>query len=501
MADKNNLWILTEEKPNNDVFIRILEQLQVQEGWSMTLVKSKVRLLPLTTGDDRFSFTYQLLGVKSRHFEKIYVRLYTGQCGVLDYQVYLKREQPQLTDKPIAYFETIRREDLTNTLMMLRTAKFAQCRRYVDKPAHQYLLFIDPKELSLVALPLRKSTVLALRLMKTIGVEILDDHPMFDDIHPFTDLIEMMDTVNIISTPRFATNARLRYMQIGSSPQAIISAVLLKAGVPGHLYNIALVGSLGCALRDLGWDQEIVIIDTGLDEVMTLKHPNRLVLFMEAFGLIINAVTLKAPRTPPMWQYDHHTKRIVSFFMQVLMERYSPMKLVFDHHHGCEESWFIKQDGYKLEIDAAEPNEASSKRTIKKMELPDLAYWDPTTHDALLMCAQPWSTRWLAYKRLSALESFQKRYLEKLYPCERIQTIAIVSGSMKHHSPLATFGFILNDDGALIIEKGCPKPIQDICQAMLHYWSKHNSSIMPAELQDYEFMTGSMNLFDHDYLD
>ena len=119
MADKNNLWILTEEKPNNDVFIRILEQLQVQEGWSMTLVKSKVRLLPLTTGDDRFSFTYQLLGVKSRHFEKIYVRLYTGQCGVLDYQVYLKREQPQLTDKPIAYFETIRREDLTNTLMML----------------------------------------------------------------------------------------------------------------------------------------------------------------------------------------------------------------------------------------------------------------------------------------------------------------------------------------------------------------------------------------------
>lgn len=50
--------------------------------------------------DSKFIFCYEIIGVKSNSFEKIYLEIISGKSSFVDYLVFFTKERPKSNDKP-----------------------------------------------------------------------------------------------------------------------------------------------------------------------------------------------------------------------------------------------------------------------------------------------------------------------------------------------------------------------------------------------------------------
>ena len=72
-----NLWILTEERPKKDVILMIVTQFATNR--SLTVSQSQgIQILPMMS-DNRFTFTYQVLGIDCEMVNQMFIKVISNE--------------------------------------------------------------------------------------------------------------------------------------------------------------------------------------------------------------------------------------------------------------------------------------------------------------------------------------------------------------------------------------------------------------------------------------
>lgn len=79
-----NLWILTEERPKIEVLELIIKQFL--KDFAFCAFIDNLRILPIIE-DSKFTFCYEIIGVKCNSFGKIYLEIISGKSSFVDYLV------------------------------------------------------------------------------------------------------------------------------------------------------------------------------------------------------------------------------------------------------------------------------------------------------------------------------------------------------------------------------------------------------------------------------
>ena len=88
----SNLWILTEERPKSDVIKNIIEI--VFQKTSYVGFFNPIKIIPLLDRNNRFLFTYKVLGIDSNQIEDIFIKVVKGKSSFADFIVFLQKERP-----------------------------------------------------------------------------------------------------------------------------------------------------------------------------------------------------------------------------------------------------------------------------------------------------------------------------------------------------------------------------------------------------------------------
>jgi hypothetical protein len=83
-----NLWILTEERPKIEMLRHILNKFSTDRGFASFI--DNLRILPVLS-DGKFSFTYELIGVRCNKVNKIFIKTVSGYSSFVDFLVFFPR--------------------------------------------------------------------------------------------------------------------------------------------------------------------------------------------------------------------------------------------------------------------------------------------------------------------------------------------------------------------------------------------------------------------------
>lgn len=127
----DNIWILTEERPKESVVKTILELLQ--SDFNISLNIENVVIKPIIE-ESYFKFTYIVEGVNSTNFDKVYLKLVSGNSSFIDYLVCKQEQEPEDGDCSnilMAVEETKTSDkESRNTGVSQRATKFIYAKKY-----------------------------------------------------------------------------------------------------------------------------------------------------------------------------------------------------------------------------------------------------------------------------------------------------------------------------------------------------------------------------------
>ncbi len=107
--NSKNLWILTEERPKNEVLNQILQKFVVDNGFSGFV--DNLRILPILE-NGKFTFTYELTGFRCNRVGKVFIKTVSGYSSFVDFLVFYQDDEPNpSTDMPIYVIEETKTDD------------------------------------------------------------------------------------------------------------------------------------------------------------------------------------------------------------------------------------------------------------------------------------------------------------------------------------------------------------------------------------------------------
>ena len=120
---KNNLWILTEERPKQEV-LQIIFQYFAKD-YSFGFFTQTLRILPILE-NNKFTFTYQVTGFICNKVDKVFIKTVSGYSSFVDFLIFYQIEQPTINDIPIYAIEETKTDDSEsrNTGVYQRCSKF-----------------------------------------------------------------------------------------------------------------------------------------------------------------------------------------------------------------------------------------------------------------------------------------------------------------------------------------------------------------------------------------
>ena len=124
----SNLWILTEERPKNDVLQTIIGRFLNDR--KVGFFANPLRIVPVLNNNQTFTFCYKVLGIDTPYIDNIYIKTVSGHSSFVDFLVYFQENEPKPNDIPIYAIEETKTDDSEsrNTGVYQRCSKFV----YID---------------------------------------------------------------------------------------------------------------------------------------------------------------------------------------------------------------------------------------------------------------------------------------------------------------------------------------------------------------------------------
>jgi len=468
IMNKKNLWILTEERPKNEVIGAILNKFAQDNN--IACFFDQTRILPMINEDRTFTFTYEVKGVHSKVIDNIYIKTVSGYSSFVDFLVFFQDHEPTIDDTPIYAIEETKTDDAEsrNTGVYQRASKFVYIEYYYPniKKIMLYSLQIEQKEIA------TDTNVFGTRCLITLGVEILGKEIDYSVMKPFTSVDEVIEAKNAMRQPP-AGNVPVRLEKFTN--KITVSGRLIKADSLSHDPSIGTLSLICATLRVLGWDKELEITSHGLDQshVVGRRINNKFLKIAYRFNIGLYGLTLTKPtESNDYWRYDLKGEKLGTIFVHLVVENFTKGFSIYENHAGCERGYFMTKEGDPIVVGKffdKDKYKAGDKSQI--IYIPDLVLVDIDRTEIINVEGKKDTTMEQGIKELDNFDGFEDNYIRKYFPEYKtiIRTVVLYGGN-KESIDRIEVSFLLNSKGKMVLSCKAPRLFTEAIKNLLDYW-------------------------------
>ncbi len=461
-----NLWILTEERPK----IKVLEIIfdYFSKDHQCGYFGDSIRIIPLLNEDKTFSFIYEVIGFKCSKVDKIFIKIVSGNSSFIDYLVFYQDDIPNATDIPLYAIEETKTDDKEsrNTGVYQRCSKFVFIKNYYPntKLIMLYALQVKQKEKP------TETYIFGTRMLLTLGVEILGKQLDSTIFKPFSSIKELiLAKSKMKSAPK--NNIPITINLINDS-LIQISGRLIKQNSLSHDPNIGALSLISAVIRKLGWKKQIEIIEHGLNQNHVGKTNKFIqianVLDISLKGLVIPKVNLPTD----YWHYETKGEKLGTIFIHLVVENFTDGFSIFENHAGCEKGYFVTQKGEPLALKKYIDRDAYKKGDKSKIIfIPDLVLLDISDNEVITIEGKKYNFKQEGINDLNNYDAFDKEYIKVYYPNFKIIRTVVLYGSKNEQIIEIEVGFLLNENGKMILGIQAPTIFTKAIKNLLGYWN------------------------------
>jgi hypothetical protein len=307
------------------------------------------------------------------------------------------------------------------------------------------------------------------RLLLTLGVEILGKKLDDTIFVPFTSIDEIID---FKAKMRKAPKGNVGILLTKFIDKIEISGRLFKSGGLSHDPNIGALSIICAALKKLGWDKNLEITQHGLQQ----KHVGKTNKFIQiANKLNISLQNLVIPSADlniNYWKYDLEGEKLGTIFVHLVVENFTEGYSIFENHAGSEKGYFITKAGDAIPL-AKYKDKAKYKGGDKSeiIHIPDLILIDFGQNEVINIEGKKYKFRKDGIAELNNYDFIEENYIKKHYPDFQILRTVVLYGSQEKQLIEIEIGFLLNENGELILGIKAPKLFQEAIKNLLDFWN------------------------------
>ena len=454
----DNIWILTEERPKESVVRTILELLQ--SDFNISLNVSNIVIKPIIE-ESTFKFTYIVEGVNSTDFDKVYLKLVSGNSSFIDYLVCKQEHEPEDGDCSnilMAVEETKTNDkESRNTSVSQRATKFIYAKKYCPE-SKLYMLYNDELENDENKKP-SNTNIFGTNILLTLGVKIIGKSNLKWFV-PFTSIDEVIAFKNKMKNP---PKGNVPIKIIKSDDIIYISGRLSKpkdAGNIGHDPNIGTLSMISGVLRYLGWNGRIIITKHGTtQQYVSRNKTNKFLYVCKLLNLEMDELTITYPDTyrEKYWHYEKSSEKVASILLHIMCSNVG-LRYIYENHAGCERGYFKNSNGNLITL----PKKDTFK---KKLRIPDVILSDTTNRNIYLIEGKKLTTLRAGLAEIENYDSIEDEYVKVEYPNFNYYRYLSIFGGYCTFLPDKKIMLYLNSDGLIILNKDLP-------QSLLNYFIK-----------------------------
>lgn len=460
-----NLWILTEERPKVEVLRMIFEYFAKDHGCGF--FGDSIRIIPILNANKNFAFTYEVIGFKCAKVERVFIKTVSGSSSFTDFLIFYQDKQPVVDDTPLYAIEETKTDDKEsrNTGVYQRCSKFVFIQNFYSKTK---MIMLYALQIGQKAKP-TETYIFGTRMLLTLGVEILGkvlDPTVFK---PFTSVEELI-----------CAKTAMRKAPAGNVPISItkvndnliqVSGRLFKSGGLSHDPNIGALSIICAVLRKLGWKGSIVITMHGLQQ-RHVGSTNKFIQIANVLGIGLDGLTVPRATLPrDYWHYETQGEKLGTIFIHICVENFTSGYSIFENHAGCEKGYFVTSTGDHIALEKYSDRDAykaGNKDAI--VFIPDLVLLDVEETEAITIEGKKYVNKQRGIEELNNYDSFDNMYLKKYYPRFKIVRTVVLYGSNNVRVAEIEVGFLLNEQGKLVLGVRAPKLFTKAITNLLDYW-------------------------------
>jgi len=460
---KSNLWLLTEERPKSDVLKVIIAKFFKLKGFAGFI--DNLRILPILE-NGKFTFTYEVSGIRCNQIDKVLIVIVSGYSSFVDYLVFFQENQPDENDIPVLAVEETKTDDKEsrNTGVYQRASKFVYIEYFFPrvKKLMLYNLQIEQKESP------TDTYIFGTKLLLNLSVEIIGKQLEKNVFNKFKSIDELIDfKSNMRKAPKGNVPINIKKLK----NRIEISGRLIKNNRLAHDPNIGSITLICAVLRKLGWNKDIVITNHGLNK----KHIGKRNKFIKIANLLnIQLKDLKIPDCKfekSYWKYETKGEKLGTIFIHLVVENFTDGYSIFENHAGCEKGYFITKDGEPIALEKYKDRKAykeGDKGAI--IHIPDLILIDFGKMEIINVEGKKYQFRKEGIKELKNYTTIEKDYIKKYYPEFDIIRTVVLYGSRERKLIEIQIGFLLNEDGDLILGIKAPSLFVKAIKNLIEFW-------------------------------
>ena len=459
----NHLWILTEERPKREVVANILMMFAKDHKFACFI--DTIRILPILE-NGKFSFLYEVVGFRSNKIGKVFIKSVSGFSSFVDFLIFFQEKQPTQTDIPIYAIEETKTDDKEsrNTGVYQRSSKFVFLDFYYPnvKKLMLYNLQIEQKEVPTA------TYIFGTRLLLTLGVEIFGkklDSKVFQPFHSVDEIVALKKIMR--KAPK--GNIPILIKKVGD--KITVSGRLYKSGGLAHDPNIGALSLICAVIRKLGWSGEIIITKHGLKQ-KHIQSDNKFVKIANRLNIKIHGLSIPASKhRDNYWKYETEGEKLGTIFIHLVVENFTEGYSIFENHAGCEKGYFITSDGKHIPLEKYSDRKAYKAGNKNKIiSIPDLILIDFGRSEVINIEGKKYQFRQNGIEELKGFGDIEKTYIKKYYPKFKITRTVVLYGGGETKIIEIEVGFLLNENGDLVLGIKAPKLFREAIKNLLDFW-------------------------------
>lgn len=450
---KNNLWILTEERPKESVVKTILELLKRDFHLS---VKIKDIIIEPVIEKSYFKFIYRIKGIKSKDFYNAYLKIVSGDSSFIDYLICLQEKEPEDGDCSnilMAVEETKTSDkESRNTGVSQRASKFIYAKNYCPD-AKLYMLYNEELNDDEIKKP-SDTNIFGTNILLTLGVKIVGKANC-SWFTPYKTIDELISFKNAMRNPP-GDNVPIKIIKTHDTIE--ISGRLAKPKDAGNIAHDPSIGGLSmicAALRKLGWTKRIVITRHGASQSYVDKNRNNKFLYLcKMLELEMQGLTISYPETfkEKYWHYEQSSEKVASILLHIMCTN-AGLKYIYENHAGCERGYFKTIDGELITL----PKKDSSG--VNNLLIPDVILADIKNKNIFLIEGKKFLTLKNGLEEIEDYDSIENEYIKPDYPNYNYYRYLSIFGGLNNELPDRKIMLYLNSQGLILINKDLPLSI------------------------------------------
>jgi len=457
-----NIWILTEEMPKANVIQVILGR--IASDCKLPISTDKLRIVPIMK-NGRFVFKYKIENITCGSIDNVFIKMVSGSSSFVDFLIFIQESEPDQSSVPLYAIEETKTDDSEsrNTGIYQRCSKFV----YVDfyypdvKKIMLYNLLIPQKEEP------TQTNIFGMRMLKTIGVDVIGKICNEEVLAPFSNLDELVQFKNSMRMPPKGNVP----IKISVGPKSInISGRLYKSEGLSHDPNIGALSIIASCIRKWEKEKDIIITLHGLKQ----KHVGKNNKFIQIANKInIKLDGLKIPTITEhenYWHYELSQEKVASIFLHISLLAYTNSEIIYANHGGAERGYFVHKNKELLAIPKYQQGKKKFyKAGDKKMIifLPDVIVYDKKRNEVIDIEGKKFTTRKAGISELKNFSYIDKKIINPSYePNSIVRTVVVFGGKEKSVSE-KQIGFMLTEDGDILLGKQAPECFKEVVKKLL----------------------------------